>query len=188
VQEIRIVNDGVDVAPGAEGEIWVRGPSVVSGYLDDSELNAAAFTADGWLRTGDVGYLDEDGFLFLTGRLKELINRGGAKISPTEVDAVLLAHPGVNEAASFAAPDERLGEDIVAAVIAVEGATLSPRELRTWMLDRLVPHKVPRRIWFVDDLPRTPTGKVQRGELARRWHEEHGEDGPETSRIDPERA
>jgi acyl-CoA synthetase (AMP-forming)/AMP-acid ligase II len=173
-QEIRMVNDGVDMAPGAEGEIWVRGPSVVSGYLDDPELNATAFTADGWLRTGDVGYLDEDGFLFLTGRLKELINRGGAKVAPTEVDAVLLAHPGVNEAASFAAPDERLGEDIVAAVIAVEGATLSPRELRTWMLDRLAAHKVPRRIWFVDDLPRTESGKVQRGELARRWEAAQG--------------
>jgi acyl-CoA synthetase (AMP-forming)/AMP-acid ligase II len=171
VQEIRIVGGDTAVSQREEGEIWVRGSALFAGYLDDPELNAATFTADGWLRTGDVGYLDEDGFLFLTGRLKELINRGGTKISPTEVDAVLLAHPAVLAAATFGAPDERLGEDIVAAVVAAGGA-LTPRELRGWMLDRLAPHKVPRRVWFVDDLPRTPSGKVQRGELARRWREE----------------
>jgi acyl-CoA synthetase (AMP-forming)/AMP-acid ligase II len=174
MQEIRIVADGADVAPGAEGEFWVRGPSVVSGYLDDPELDAVAFTPDGWLRTGDVGYLDADGFLFLTGRLKELINRGGAKISPSEVDAVLLAHPAVKAAATFAVPDERLGEDIVAAVVAEDRVAPTPRELRSWLLDRLAPQKVPRRIWFVDDLPRTASGKVQRGELTRCWLEARG--------------
>jgi acyl-CoA synthetase (AMP-forming)/AMP-acid ligase II len=173
IQEIWIVDGDTVLGPREEGEILLRGSKVLAGYLDDPELNAAAFTADGWLRTGDVGYLDEDGFLFLTGRLKELINRGGAKISPNEVDSVLLGHSAVVEAATFGVPDGRLGEDIVAAVVAVDGAAPTPRELRGWMLDRLAPHKVPRRIWFVDELPRTPTGKVQRGELARRWQEEH---------------
>jgi acyl-CoA synthetase (AMP-forming)/AMP-acid ligase II len=171
VQEIRIVADDVDVGSGVEGEIWVRGPHILSGYLDDPELNAAAFTPDGWLRLGDIGYLDEDGFLFLTGRLSELVNRGGAKISPAEVDAVLLAHPGVKEGAVFAVPDERLGQDLVAAVVAVEGAAPTARELRSWMLDRLALDKAPRRIWFVDELPRTASGKVRRGELARLWAE-----------------
>ena len=189
IQEMRIVDGGgVDVGPNVEGEIWVRGPQVLRGYFDDPALDAAAFTPDGWLRMGDVGYRDEDGFLFLTGRLKELINRGGAKISPAEVDAVLLAHPAVREGAAFAVPDERLGEEIVAAVVAEPDAAPTARELRAWMLDRLAPHKAPRRIWFVDALPRTASGKVLRPELSRRWQEEHGEDGPEASRIDPERA
>ena len=128
----------------------------------------------GWFRTGDTGYLDEDGFLFLTGRRNELINRGGDKIAPAEVDAVLLCRSEVAEAAVFPVPDSRFGQDVVAAVVLEPGQTVSPRELRTWMLERLAPHKVPRRIWFVETLPRTATGKVQRGELARRWQEAHG--------------
>ncbi len=173
LQVIRIVAHDAGVEPGSVGEIWVRGSDVIPRYLDDPELNATAFTADGWLRTGDVGYLDDDGFLFLSGRLKELINRGGAKISPAEVDAVLLAHAAVKSAATFAVPDKLLGEDIVAAIVAVDGAKPTPRELRTWMLDRLAPHKVPRRIWFVQELPLTPSGKVRRGELTRRWATQH---------------
>jgi acyl-CoA synthetase (AMP-forming)/AMP-acid ligase II len=170
IQRIRIVTgDGSDVHPGAEGEIWVRTMKVFSGYLDDPELNAAAFTPDGWFRTGDVGRLDADGFLYLTGRVNELINRGGAKVSPREVDEALLAHPAVSAAGTFAVPDARLGQDIVAAVVFEPGQIAAARELRAWMLDRLSPHKVPRRIWVVDDLPRTPTGKVQRGVLADRF-------------------
>ena len=134
---------------------------------------------DDWFRTGDVGYLDEDGFLFLTGRVNELINRGGAKIAPTEVDDVLLAHPAVASAAVFAVPDERLGEDVVAAVILHEGTSLTPRELRHWTLDRLAPHKAPRRIWFVDELPLTASGKVRRGVLKARFLAESGRSGPE---------
>lgn len=167
VQEVRIVAaDGADVQPGREGEIWVRGPGVMSGYLDDPEATAAVLRPDGWYRTGDLGYLDEDRFLFLTGRLNELINRGGEKIAPAEVDAVLQAHPAIVEAATFAAPDARLGEDLVAAVVLREGVSIPLWQLRAWLLERLSPVKTPRRFWVLDSLPRTPTGKVQRRVLA----------------------
>jgi len=151
------------------GEIVVRGPQVFAGYLDDPAANPAAFFPGGWLRTGDLGYLDADGFLFVRGRLNELINRGGAKISPIEVDEVLLAHPAVSAAATFAIPDDLLGEEIAAAVVLVEGREASRRDLRRWLIHQVAPHKVPRRIWFVDDLPRTASGKVQRGVLTERF-------------------
>jgi acyl-CoA synthetase (AMP-forming)/AMP-acid ligase II len=175
VQVMSIVDQGGSrVGANVEGEIWLQEPRVFAGYLDDPEGTAAVRTPGGWFRTGDMGYLDEDGFLFLTGRCNELINRGGDKIAPAEVDAVLFAHPAVAEAAAFPAPDERFGQDIVAAVVLEPGRIVSPRELRTWLLGRLAPHKVPRRIWFVDVLPRTASGKVQRGELALRWQEKQG--------------
>jgi acyl-CoA synthetase (AMP-forming)/AMP-acid ligase II len=175
IQEMKIADeDGNEVGPGKDGGIWVRATRGFAGYLDDPETNAAVIAPGGWFRTGDVGYLDEDGFLFLTGRVNELINRGGSKISPTEVDEALLAHPAVREAATFAVPDERLGEDIVAAVVIEEGQTPTPRELRSWMHDRLATHKVPRRIWFVDALPRTRSGKPLRGALAERFGQDQG--------------
>jgi acyl-CoA synthetase (AMP-forming)/AMP-acid ligase II len=156
------------------GEIVVRGPTVFPGYLDDPEANAAAFLPGGWFRTGDLGYRDDHGYLHLTGRIGEIINRGGEKIVPREVDEVICAHPSVAAAAVFAVPDARLGQDAVAAVVRRPETSAKARELRAWMLDHLTPYKVPRRIWFVDRLPRTPTGKVQRGELAQRWREHHG--------------
>jgi acyl-CoA synthetase (AMP-forming)/AMP-acid ligase II len=181
IQEVRIVDQsGGDVATGAIGEIWVRGPKVASGYSDDPDATVAAFLPGGWFRTGDLGYLDDDGFLFLAGRLNELINRGGTKIAPQEVDDALLAHPAVREATTFAVPDERLGEDIAAAVVLEPGHTLSRLELRRWLLARLSPYKVPRRIWFLDALPRTGTGKVQRGALAERFLAEHCDAGRDT--------
>ena len=140
----------------------MRGLRVVAGYLDNPEATAAAFLPGGWYRTGDTGYLDNEGFLFVMGRLNELINRGGDKIAPAEVDGALLAHPAVRDAAAFAVADKRVGEDIVAAVVPSHGHTATPRDLRRWMLCRLSPHKVPRRVWFVDALPRTATVKVQR--------------------------
>jgi acyl-CoA synthetase (AMP-forming)/AMP-acid ligase II len=155
------------------GEIVIRGPTLFPGYLDDAEANAAAFLADGWFRTGDVGYCDEDGFLYLTGRLDEQINRGGDKIAPVEVDRVLLGHPAVAEAAVFGVPDARLGEDIIGAVVFRPGMTATARELRRWMLDRLSFYKTPRRIWMMERLPRTATGKVRRRELARLWADTH---------------
>ena len=106
--------------------------------------------------------------------MNELINRGGEKIAPVEVDQALQSHPAVADAAVFAVPDARLGEDIVAAVVLKSDRTATPRELRGWLLDRLSPYKVPRRIWLVDRLPRTRTGKVLRGELARLWSQDHG--------------
>jgi acyl-CoA synthetase (AMP-forming)/AMP-acid ligase II len=164
---IRIVDEsGQDVAPGATGEVVVRGPTVFAGYLDDPAATAAAFLPGGWFRTGDSGHLDEDGYLYLTGRVHETINRGGEKIAPAEVDRVLASHPAVANAAVFAVPDARLGEDIVAAVVLKPGQTASQRELRAWMLGQLTRFKVPRRVWIVASLPLTPTGKVRRGALS----------------------
>jgi acyl-CoA synthetase (AMP-forming)/AMP-acid ligase II len=167
---VRIVDEsGRDVAANTVGAVAIRGPTLFPGYLDDPEANAAVFLPDGWFRTGDTGSVDEDGYLFLRGRLNEQINRGGENIAPAEVDWVLLEHPAVAEAGAFAVPDARLGEDIVAAVVFKPGMSATARELRRWLLDRLSPSKAPRRMWFVERLPRTATGKVQRGELARRW-------------------
>jgi acyl-CoA synthetase (AMP-forming)/AMP-acid ligase II len=172
ILDLQIVGPaGDDLGPGGAGEVWVRGDKLFAGYLDDPERNAAVLRPGGWFRTGDIGFLDEEGFLFLTGRLSELINRGGAKIAPAEVDAVLTAHPAVRAAASFGVPDARLGEDLVAAVVLEPGQRASAWELRSWMLARLSPHKVPRRLWFVTELARTELGKVQRGALSRLWQE-----------------
>ena len=173
--QVRILDEaGEAVAPGTRGEIVVRGSTVFPGYLDDPDANAAAFLPDGWFRTGDLGCLDEDGFLFLKGRIKELINRGGEKIAPGEVDQVLQSHPAVAEAATFGVPHARLGEDIVAAVVLESEMNPSPRELRRWMLDRLSPYKAPRRNWFVENLPRSATDKLRRSELARLWRDTQG--------------
>jgi acyl-CoA synthetase (AMP-forming)/AMP-acid ligase II len=160
---------GVDLPVDVAGAIEVRGPTVMAGYLDDSEANAEAFTADGWFRTGDVGYLDEDGFLFLSGRAKEQINRGGEQIALAEIDRVLLDHSAVAEAAAFAVPDALLGEDVVAAVVLRPETTATARDMRRFLHDRLAPSRAPRRIWFVETLPRTPTGKPQRAVLSERF-------------------
>jgi acyl-coenzyme A synthetase/AMP-(fatty) acid ligase len=163
---------GDPVAQGHHGEIVVRGERVFPGYLDDPDATAAAFLPGGWFRTGDIGVLDDAGHLHLTGRRDEVINRGGEKIVPGDVDAVLHGHPAVAEAAVFAVPDAVVGEDVVAAIVVKPGMRLRPWELRAWMHERLSAYKVPRRIWQVTSLPRTATGKVQRAVLARRWGEE----------------
>jgi acyl-CoA synthetase (AMP-forming)/AMP-acid ligase II len=152
---------------GERGEVVVRGPNIMRGYENNPEANARAFT-DGWFRTSDEGYLDEDGYLFLTGRLKELINRGGEKVSPREVDEVLLRHPAVAQALAFALPHERLGEEVAAAVVLREGASASEGELRDYAAARLAPFKVPRRIVILDEIPKGPTGKPQRIGLAEK--------------------
>ena len=173
--EVRILDESdEDVGSGGTGAVVVRGPTVFSGYLDDPEANAAAFLPGGWFRTGDVGFLDGEGFLYLRGRQSEIINRGGENIAPAEIDRVLQGHPAVAEAAVFAIPDATLGEDLVAAVAVRPGMQVSARELRVWLLGRLSPSRAPRRIWMVEALPRTASGKVRRGELARLWLEAQG--------------
>jgi acyl-CoA synthetase (AMP-forming)/AMP-acid ligase II len=142
------------------GEIVVRGVEVFEGYENAPEENASSFT-NGWFRTGDLGYLDGDGYLFITGRKKELINKGGEKIAPIEVDDVLIAHPLVKEAMSFRVMDPVLGEDIAAMVVR-SGTQLTEKDLRSYLLDRLAPFKIPRKIYFVDAIPRNPTGKPLR--------------------------
>jgi acyl carrier protein len=138
------------------------------GYDSNSGANATAFT-QGWFRTGDQGYLDKDGYLFITGRLKEIINRGGEKISPREVDEVILQHPAVVEAISFAIPHETLGEDIAAAIVTREKNQITEAAIRAYLSSRLAAYKIPSRILFVDELPKGATGKTQRIGLAEKF-------------------
>jgi oxalate---CoA ligase len=166
--EVAILDPGGNRLPaGREGEIVVRGPNIMAGYEHDEPANEAAFIG-GWFRTGDVGYVDDDGYLFITGREKEFINRGGQKISPYEIEGVLLRHPDVQEAASFALPHPTLGEDVAAAVVLQTGAVTTEHELRLHAAAHLAGFKVPRTIATLDTLPLGPTGKVQRVGLAER--------------------
>ena len=165
--EVTILDDQGDVLPvGAEGEIAIRGANVTAGYLNNPEANAAAFDG-GWFRTGDQGVVDEDGYVKVTGRLKEIINRGGEKIAPLEVDEALLAHDAVAQACTFAMAHAGLGEDVAAAVVLVDGADVTDRELRDFVAERLADFKTPRRFAFVDEIPKGPTGKIQRIGLAK---------------------
>lgn len=157
-------SSGRRLPAGIQGEILVRGPTVMSGYLDAPELNRSAF-AGGWYRTGDIGMLDADGFLSLKGRLREIINRGSEKIAPLEVDQALMRHPDVAEAAAYAVPHPRLGEDVAAAVVLRAGSTVTPTQLRELVGRELATFKVPRRISIVDKLPKGLTGKIQRNRL-----------------------
>jgi acyl-CoA synthetase (AMP-forming)/AMP-acid ligase II/acyl carrier protein len=158
---------GGPVGLGVRGEVVIRGPGVTLGYERNPEANAAAFTPDGWFRTGDQGYRDAEGYLFLTGRLKELINRGGEKIAPREVDEALMDHPAVAQAVTFAVPHPTLGEDVAAAVVLRPGAPApTEAELRGFTAARLAYFKVPCEVRFVADIPKGPTGKIQRIGLA----------------------
>lgn len=169
---VRIADaEGCFLPQGAEGEVVISGPNVTPGYENNPRANAEAFfEADGrrWFRTGDQGRFDEDGYLTLTGRIKEIINRGGEKVSPLEVDNVLMDHPAVRQVVTFAVPHPKLGEDVAAAVVLREGASASERELRDFAAARLADFKVPRRFVFVDEIPKGATGKLQRIGLAER--------------------
>ena len=165
--EIAVMTDGGALLPAGElGEIVIRGPNVTDGYEANPEANATGFT-NGWFRTGDQGYLDQEGYLRLTGRLKELINRGGEKISPIEVDTILMDHPAVAQVATFAVRHDKLGEDVAAAVVLREGMSADERTLRDFAAERLADFKVPRKILFVAEIPKGPTGKLQRLGLAK---------------------
>lgn len=163
--EVGIMDDqGNLLARGEKGEVVVKGPNVVDGYENNPEANATAYI-NGWFRTGDQGVIDAEGYLSLTGRLKELINRGGEKISPLEIDDVLLRHPAVAEALAFAVPHKTLGEDINAAVVLKGDATES--ELRNYCAAQLAEFKVPRKVHILQELPRGATGKLQRISMAK---------------------
>jgi acyl-CoA synthetase (AMP-forming)/AMP-acid ligase II len=140
---------------------------VTKGYEANPEANAKAF-ANGWFRTGDQGMFDADGFLMLTGRLKELINRGGEKVSPLEVDGVLSAHPSVAQVLCFAIPHAKLGEEVGAAVVLREGMACTERELRDFCAKQLADFKVPRKVVFVEEIPKGATGKLMRIGLAEK--------------------
>ena len=160
-------NGGRFLASGATGEVVIRGANVTSGYENNAAANDAAFT-DGWFRTGDQGLLDDSGYLWLTGRLKEIINRGGEKISPREVDEVLMAHPSVDHAVTFALPHATLGEEVAVAIVPKDGEAPSEASLRTFASSRLAAFKVPRKVVILDEIPRGATGKLQRIGLAAR--------------------
>ena len=158
--------DGSLAAPGETAEIVIRGANVTSGYENNPRANAEAFRG-GWFRTGDEGRFDAEGYLTISGRIKEIINRGGEKIGPREVDEALLEHPAVAQAVAFALPHDKLGEDVAAAVVPRAGGAPSERELRAFVGARLAAFKVPRRIVFLEEIPKGPTGKVRRIGLAK---------------------
>ncbi len=150
---------------GEVGEVVIKGPNVTTGYLNNKEANNTSFIR-GWFRTGDEGYFDEDNYLFLTDRIKEIINRGGEKISPREVDELVLDYPGVQQALTFAVPDTRLGEEIAVAIVPKEGVDISPWDIQKHVASRLIDFKVPRHVIFLKEIPKGPTGKLQRIGLA----------------------
>jgi len=167
--ETRIVGeDGKDVATGIVGEVWIKGPTVTPGYLNNPEANAAGFF-DGWFRSGDLGRKDGDGYIFLKGRIKEMINRGGEKIAPSDIDTVLLCNPKVLEAASFGEADSLYGEIVQAAVILRPGMQATEDELREYCRTRLSGFEVPERIYIVNDFPRTAKGSTDRQALAAQF-------------------
>jgi acyl-CoA synthetase (AMP-forming)/AMP-acid ligase II/thioesterase domain-containing protein/acyl carrier protein len=156
-----IAADGQPLPAGHEGEVVIRGANVMAAYEDNPEANQEAFI-NGWFRTGDYGRVDDEGYVYLTGRIKEIINRGGENVSPHEVEAALLEHPDVVQAVAFAAPHVRLGEDVAAAVVRRPQAAVSVHELRSFVAARLADHKVPSQIALVEAIPKGPTGKLQR--------------------------
>ena len=167
--EVAIIDEASRLLPaGITGEVVIRGANVTKGYENNPIANANAFT-QGWFRTGDHGYLDSEGYLFLTGRLKELINRGGEKVAPREVDDVLLGHPDIAQAATFAVSHPTLGEDVAAAVVLREQAAVTEPMIRHYLFGRLADFKIPSQVLIVTEIPKGPTGKVQRIGLAEKF-------------------
>ncbi|MEY3765993.1 MAG: hypothetical protein RLZ03_953, partial [Pseudomonadota bacterium] len=166
--EIAIMSpEGELLSTGSTGEIVIRGDNVTPGYENNEKANGEAFT-NGWFRTGDQGALDAEGYLSITGRLKEIINRGGEKISPREVDEVLMDHPAVAQVVCFGMPHDKLGEEVAAAVVLREGITATEKELRDYTATRLADFKVPRKILLMDEIPKGATGKLQRIGMAQK--------------------
>lgn len=166
--EVSIMDEQGSLLPsGTVGEVVIRGTNVTRGYENSSNANAESFT-DGWFRTGDQGVMDESGYLTITGRLKEIINRGGEKVSPREVDNVLMDQPAVDQAVAFAIPHAKLGEEVAAAIVLREGVEATEHEIRAFAAEHLADFKVPRKVLFLDKIPKGPTGKIQRIGLAEK--------------------
>ena len=178
--EMRVVDpaSGRERAPGAVGEVWLRAPNVMAGYYQRPAETAAALTPDGWLRTGDGGYRDAEGYLFLTDRIKDMIVSGGENIYPVEVEEVLAQHPGVTDVAVIGIPDDRWGETVMAFVVRTPAADANAEELFAFARGKLAAYKVPRSFEFVAELPRTPAGKVLKRDLRARYAKDpaHGRD------------
>jgi long-chain acyl-CoA synthetase len=169
--ELRIADPatGEPLPADTVGEVWLRAPNVMAGYFKRPAETAAALTSDGWLRTGDGGYVDAEGYLFLTDRVKDMIVSGGENVYPIEVEEALSQHPDVADVTVIGVPDERWGEAVRALVIRRDGSDIEPEELIAFARDRLAGYKLPRSIDFVDAFPRTPTGKVLKRELRERY-------------------
>lgn len=178
--EVRIVNPDTlaDVAPGEDGEIWCRGRTVMLGYYKDPEATAAVITPDGWLRTGDLARFDAQGYLMLTGRLKEMLKVGGTNTSPIEIEQQLAAHPGIKSSVVVGAPDERLGQVAFAFVERASGSDVTEADIVQFCKGRMADYKVPRHVAFVEEFPRTATGKIQRAVLAKAAEESLRPDTP----------
>ncbi|RUS22101.1 hypothetical protein BC937DRAFT_90432, partial [Endogone sp. FLAS-F59071] len=181
--EVAVLDEtGVAVAQGEIGEVCIRGANVTKGYLNNAKASAESFHRDRWFRTGDQGKLDPEGYLFLTGRLKELINRGGEKISPVEVDSAMLEHPAVAEAVSFAVPDEMYGQEVQAAIVLRNDYKKSEEakvaeEVRKFLETKLAKFKVPKKIYVTDTMPKTATGKIQRKVVSEHFFKLDGKKG-----------
>jgi fatty-acyl-CoA synthase len=169
--DMRLVDpSGTTVSePHTLGEICVKGPNVMRGYWNRPDANAVAFDSDGWFHTGDAGYLDEDGFLYVTDRVKDMVISGGENVYPAEIENVLYEHPAIGEVAVIGLPDERWGEAVVAVVAPKEGATVTLKELREFAGQSLAGYKLPTRLFLIDALPRNPTGKVLKFQLRERF-------------------
>ncbi|XP_028773232.1 oxalate--CoA ligase [Neltuma alba] len=168
-QEMSILNEKGEIQKAeVPGEVCIRGPNVTKGYKNNPAANTTAFEF-GWFHTGDLGFFDSDGYLHLVGRIKELINRGGEKISPIEVDAVLLSHPDVAQAVAFGVPDDKYGEEINCAVIAREGSEIDEEEVLRFCKKNLASFKVPKKVFVTDSLPKTATGKILRRLVAEHF-------------------
>jgi acyl-CoA synthetase (AMP-forming)/AMP-acid ligase II len=166
--EVGIMNLEGEILPNGEiGEIVIRGSNITKGYENNPKANKENFT-NGWFRTGDQGVLDPEGYVSITGRLKEIINRGGEKISPREVDEILMDHPAVQQCVTFAMPHPKLGEEVAAAVVLKEGMTADEKDIRTFTAQHLADFKVPRKILILDEIPKGATGKLQRIGLAEK--------------------
>jgi long-chain acyl-CoA synthetase len=164
---MRVVDDdGHEVPQGEVGEIVIRGYNVMKGYWQRPEATAETII-DGWLHTGDMGRVDEDGYFYVVDRKKELIIRGGYNVYPREVEEVLYEHPAVREAAVLGVPHDEYGEEVAAAVALKDGAHATPEELRDYVKGQVAAYKYPRVVWLVDDLPKGPTGKILKREISR---------------------
>jgi acyl-CoA synthetase (AMP-forming)/AMP-acid ligase II len=167
--EIRIFQgDGMEAPCGVKGEVAVRGANISQGYYKNDKANNESFR-NGWFFTGDIGFFDAEGYLFLTGRLKELINRAGEMISPREIDEILYQIPGVELAAAVGVPHELYGEEIVAFLKTQKSDIMSEEEVRGFCAERLIAFKVPKRIYFINEFPQGPSGKIQRLKLVDRY-------------------
>ena len=157
-------DDGNEVPLGDVGELWVKGAQVIKGYINRPEATAESIT-DGWLHTGDVARLDEDGFVYIVDRKKDMVLRGGENVYCAEVEVAIFEHESVAEATVFGVDDDRLGEEVGAAVVLTDGATMSADDVRTHLEALIARHKIPRYIWFLDELPRNANGKFLKREL-----------------------